>query len=154
MVYNRVINRFLLIAVPVALFVYASWRPVTRLSPQMPPTFVDISRQASAPERATEEHIAQAYWDCAVTVIQWEYTYGSSLPDNPPDEFQMYAGDSVNLGVHPDSRLRYWWRLQQAWYSPETWTTSREWTMRWLTDPFNHGVEGIRGYFRSLIKTG
>lgn len=154
MLYNRAIDKLLVIAVPVALFVYASTRPVTQLRPDMPPIFLATPRQASAQQRAAEKRIAQAYWDCTVALIQWRYTYGSPLPDGPPDDFQIGGQTAAALKLAQASRLRYWRQLQKLWNSPDVWITSREWSTRWLTDPLNHGVEGIREYFRDLIKTG
>jgi hypothetical protein len=152
--YHRVMSRLVLLAVPTALFVYASSQPITRLRPDMPSNFVDPPRNASAQQRAREERVAQAYWDCAVTLMQWQYTYGSPLPNKPPDDFQVDTADAVSWQVPPESRLRYWRRLQTLWNSPDAWTTWREWSTRWLTDPLSHGLEGIREYFRNLIQTG
>jgi hypothetical protein len=152
--HNRVIDKLLIIAFPAALFVYASTRPVTRLSPDMPRSFVDVPRHASAQERRGEERIAQAYWNCVATLIQWRYTYGSPLPGDPPDDFQIGALTGATPKAAQDSRIRYWRRLQRIWDTPQAWTTSREWSTLWLTDPLNHGIEGIRQYFRDLIKTG
>jgi hypothetical protein len=148
--YQRAISRLLLLAVPTALFAYASSRPVTRLRPDMPARFVDTARHANAQQRAREERVAQAYWDCAVTLMQWQYTYGSPLPDKPPDDFQFDAADAVSWKPDPESRLRYWHNLQKLWNSPDTWTTWREWSMRWLTDPVSHGIEDIREYFEPV----
>jgi hypothetical protein len=152
--YHRVISRLVLLAVPTALFAYASSRPVTRLRPDMPARFVDAPRHASAQQRAAEQGVAQAYWDCAVTLMQWQYTYGSQLPNKPPDDFQADTAEAVSWKADPESRLRYWRRLRKLWNSPDAWTTWREWSMRWLTDPLSDGVEAIREYFRNLIQTG
>lgn len=141
-------------SVPAALFIYASTRPTARLSPDMPRGFVDPLRHASARQRASEERVAQAYWDCVVTLIQWKYTYGSELPDDPPDDFEIGALAGATPKADQGSRVRYWHRLQKLWNSPDAWVTWRGWSTRWLTDPLGHGVEGIQTYFRDLIKTG
>lgn len=154
MLYNRAIDKLLVFAVPVALFIYASTRPVTQLSPDMPRSFVDPPRHASATARAAEERAAQAYWDCTVTLIQWKYTYGSPLPEYPPDDFEIGALAGATPKADQESRARYWRRLQKVWNLPDTWISSRGWSTRWLTDPLSHGVEGAREYFRDLTKTG
>ncbi len=154
MLYNRAIDRLLIIAVPAALFVYASTRPVIRLSPDMPPGFAEVPPHASPQQRAAEEHIAQAYWNQAVTLIQWRYSYGSPLPVEPPDDFQIGAQSAGTAKTARDSQLRYWLRLRRFWDVPSTWTTSHEWNTHWLTDPISNGVEGIQEYVRDLIRRG
>jgi hypothetical protein len=135
MLYNRKVDRFLIMVVPVALFLYASTRPIVRLRTEMPLSFVDTAASATAKQRAAEERLARKYWSVAISVIQWRYTYGSPLPDTPPQEFRVY-GESPSVSAPlSDSRLRYWHRLQQAWPSPEVWQKSREWSTQWLTDP-------------------
>jgi hypothetical protein len=154
MLHHFAISRILIPAIPAALFIYASTRPVTTLSPEMPAQFVDIPRHATARQRAAEKQIAQQYWNCAVELIRWQYTYGSPLPEKPPDDFQMYPGNLVDARGRHDSRRRYWRRLRNLWNSPEAWVTSREWSKNWLTDLLSDAVEAIREYLSSLIRTG
>lgn len=154
MIYNRAIDRILLVLVLSALFVYASTRPVTRLTPEMPKGYVWAPRRATSKEREAEQQVARAYWNCAVTVIQWKDTYGAALPASPPDDFQI--DPSTFPGVNPPkgSRLRYWHKLRKFWIMPDSWTTEREWSTRWLTDPLNQGIESLREYWRNLSDTG
>lgn len=147
---SRVVNRLVLLSIPVALLVYFSRQPVMRLKPEMPSTFADVPVQASFSQQAAEERIAQGYWKCASTLIQWQYTYGSPLPDKPPVDFQLDPSEAAASNVRPDSRRRYWRRLQQFWNSPDNWVTSYKWSTNWATDLLNHGVEGIREYFRRI----
>lgn len=154
MLYRRAIDRFLIVAVPAGLFIYLSARPVTRLRPDMPPAFAVAPPHASAAQRALEQRAAQAYWNCAVTLIQWRYPFGSSLPDTPPDEFNTGGEQAGGVKSVQNSEIRYWRRLRRFWDMPSSWTKSREWSTQWLTDPFGHGIEGIREYFRNLIRTG
>jgi hypothetical protein len=114
----------------------------------MPAKFVDSPRHANAHQRTREERMAHAYWDCAVTLMQWQYTYGSPLPNKPPDDFRVDTTDVIPWKADPASRLRYWHRLQKLWNSPDSWTTWHEWSMRWLTDPVSHATEDIREYFQ------
>lgn len=154
MLYNRRADRILIIALPAALFVYASTRPVLRLQGTMPAQFADIRPSVSAAQRAEEERIAGAYWNCAVTLMQWRYTYGSPLPEDPPDDFQIDAADAVFQRDAASSRLLYWQRLRRVWTLPQAWEASREWSTHWLTQPVSNGAEGIREYFRDLIRNG
>ena len=152
MLYNRTVDRFLLVAIPAGLFVYASTRPIVRLRADMPSQFVDAPASASAKHRAEEERTARAYWNCAVTLIQWKHSYGSPLPEMPPPEFRIDE-KPVAPGMVSDARLRYWHRLQSLWLSPEVWTASRGWSTQWLTEPIAQAAGGIEDYFGSLLKS-
>jgi hypothetical protein len=138
MLYNRNVDRLLIVVVPVALFVFASTRPIERLRGDMPLNFVDSPPSALPKQRAAEERLARKYWFVTLTAVQWRYTYGSRLPDTPPQDFRVY-GDSPSAPLPlPDSRLRYWHRLQQVWLFPESWTKSRQWSTQWVSDPVMH----------------
>lgn len=78
-----------MVTVPAVLFVYASTRPIVRLRADMPPRFADVSKTAGVAQRKVEQRLAETYWNCALTFIQWKYSYGSPLPDHPPDEFRI-----------------------------------------------------------------
>jgi hypothetical protein len=135
MLYKRRIDRFLIVAVPVVIFVYASTRPIKRLGADMPPQFIDTPPSARGKQRAADVELAHKYWELAISAMQWRYTYGSPLPDTPPDDFRLY-GDTPSASEPLSlSRFRYWHRFQQVWLLPETWKTSREWSTLWLTDP-------------------
>jgi hypothetical protein len=152
MLYNRTIDRFLIVAVPAGLFVYASTRPIVRLRADMPAQFVDAPASASAKHRAEEERMARAYWNCAVALVQWKHSYGSPLPEIPPAEFRIDEKTAPASEAASLSRLRYWHQLQSLWLSPEVWTASREWNTQWLTETIAHVVEGIEDYFGDLLK--
>ena len=49
------------------IFAYASYRPRSRLTPDMPQEFIDFG---TTQKRIPEQKIAQAYWNCAVGDIQ------------------------------------------------------------------------------------
>ena len=151
MLYNRKVDRLLLFIVPAVLFVYASTRPHIRLRADMPAEFVDVRAPADAKQRAAEERVAQEYWYCALTIIQWKYTYGSPLPTTPPEEFRVNA--EVISGSEPltSPRLRYWRQLRQVWLIPSAWKTSREWNTQWLTEPIKKGLAWINKYLKDLI---
>lgn len=169
MLSERKVDRFLIVAVPVALFVYASTRPIARLRADVPPRFVDVPASASRKQRAEEERRAQAYWNCALSFVQWRYTYGSPLPDDPPEDFRVGAESAVPTeaaaGAAPaaghskdrsqdQARLRYWRRLRQVWTSPDCWSFSREWSTQWLTEPVMGAVRWIENYLGDLTRSG
>ena len=151
---NRTIDRILVLLIPAALFVYASHRTVVRLRVGMPPEFVDAPASASPKQRAMEERIAQAYWNCTLSLVQWTHTYGSTLPEGPPEGFRIDDKALGLPGVGAASRMRYWRRLRQIWLSPEAWSSSQEWSTSWLTEPIAKWVEEADGYFKRLWKVG
>ena len=154
LLYNRAIDKILILLIPTALFMYASNRNVLRLRAVMPLQFIDAS--VSPRQRASEERIAYEYWNCALKFVQWKYTYGSPLPAEPPEDFRIddRSVDRPGAGAGPASRLRYWRRLQQLWLSPDSWTASREWSTGWLTEPIMKVVDGLESYVSSLWKAG
>lgn len=154
MLYNRKLDRLLLLIVPAALFAYASTRPHVRLRANMPPQFVDIPASAGPKQREAEERLAQEYWSCVLTDIQWKYTYGSPLPDSPPEEFRVNPQLAPGSEPVSSSRVRYWHRLQQVWLLPSSWVTWREWNTAWLTEPIRKGAAWIDNYVKDLILRG
>ena len=113
---------------------YMSYRPVSRLRVDMPPAFVDVSHSLPSKGQVSEERIARAYWDCAVTRIQWQYSR-AYLPPRPPVVFNVSSEGLDAAVTDPDAQLRYWGKLQEVWYLPSTWTESHEWDFGWLKDP-------------------
>jgi len=151
---NRKLDRLLILIVPAALFVYLSTRPHVRLRADMPPQFVDIPASAGAKQREAEERLAREYWSCALTVIQWKYTYGLRLPDSPPEQFQ--PSTQLAHGSEPisSSRVRYWHRLQGVWLQPSSWVTSQTWSTDWLTTSIAKTLNWFDSYFRDWIRRG
>ena len=154
MLYNRTLDRLLILIVPAALFVYASTRPHVRLRANMPPQFVDTPASAGPKRREAEERLAREYWSCAVTVIQWKYTYGSPLPDSPPEEFRVNTQLASGSEPVSSSRVRYWHRLQLVWHLPSSWVIWREWSTDWLTGPLKEGRAWIDNYIKNLLAQG
>jgi len=151
MLYNRTYDRWLIVLIPVGFFVYMSTRPILRLQSGMPPQFVDVRQNAGRAQRTAEQHLAQAYWDVAVRDVQWKYTYGSPLPDAPPDEFQLTIQPPPGSEPLSFSRVRYWQRLRQVWLLPTSWVGERGWSTEWLTGPMIRGATWIRNYLRDLV---
>lgn len=123
-----------------------------KLQGDVPPQFLDGSPAARPSHRASEERVAQAYWNCAVTLIQWKHTYGTPLPENPPDDFRIDAKTYGADAAGEASRLRYWNKLREAWLLPECWRQSREWSVAWLTEPVSKAANGLSDYFGDLFR--
>jgi hypothetical protein len=149
--YNRKVDRVLILVVPAALFVYASALPQVRLRSEMPPGFVDPKASADPAQQAKEERLAHEYWNCALNIIHWRYIYGSPLPNTPPEEFHVSARQTSGEETESSTNLRYWHRLQRIWLLPSAWTTTHEWSIHWLTDPVNKGVLWIANSFSDLF---
>lgn len=154
MLYNRKLDRLLMIIVPAALIIYASSRPQLRLRVDMPQEFVDFSASMSPKRKEAEKQLAQRYWECALTTIQWKYTYGSNLPDVPPEEFHVEASALPHSESAASSRLRYWHRLQKVWVMPAAWRTSHEWSLNWLVEPLKSFADWLNLYFKNLWGNG
>jgi hypothetical protein len=154
MLYNRKLDRLLLLIVPAALIVYASTRPQLSLRVNMPPEFIDISQSASRSRREAENQLAQQYWDCVLTTIQWKYTYGSLLPDAPPEGFRVEKSAVPGSESVASSRVRYWRQLRKVWVMPSSWTTSRNWSFNWLIDPLKRAADWVNNYFSNLFSRG
>ena len=124
-------DKVLVLLISAVGFCLLSYRPISSITPEMPKEFVDISSIGNRRQRLTEERVAKAYWDCVVNNIQWEYHYGSSLPQNPPQDFMPVRADVTT--VDTATRTRYWRKLQEVWYLPTTWQKHYEWDTRWTT---------------------
>ena len=118
----------------VGLIAEASFSPIYRLRANMPPEFVDAPATSSPEKRAAEEKIARAYWDCAVGQVQWRYGYGYRLPHDPPNDFIVASEDLGPMADDAVTRVRYWSKVQNAWYVPDNWTKTYHWDTRWTTD--------------------
>jgi hypothetical protein len=115
----------------------------------MPKGFADAPKGASAADRAAEYRIANAYWECAVTFVQFEYSYGSMLPDAVPDDFRI--DPTYGAGAGPEARLHYWEQFRRMWLKPEAWRRDRGWNTMWLTQPLENGWEAFRAYMNHLV---
>jgi hypothetical protein len=120
-------------AVPIFLLVCLAVHPVMRLRTEPPVEFFGVSPGWDAKRRAGEEHLARAYWDRAARYIQWKYQFGTSLPEEPPPEFNVpQVGPSgKNSRADIENRVQYWRRLRRVWLLPEAWEKSYEWNSQW-----------------------
>jgi hypothetical protein len=136
--------------IPAALFVYLSTRPLMRLQADAPPQFLDAN--ARSRHRAGEERVARAYWNCAVTFVQWRHSYGSPLPQDPTDDFRIDARTYGADAASEASRLHYWNKLREAWLLPASWRQSREWSTAWIIDPATRAANWLGDSFKELFK--
>ena len=104
---KRSIDKVVVVTVLGASFVVASVRPTSRLRMDMPQEFVDASAPAGGSIQASEQETAKAYWLCATTVIEHEYSAPSqmTLALNPPPEFRIKPA-SETFDLWPISPLQ------------------------------------------------
>ena len=115
-----------------AFFMYGSYQPHYRLSPEMPAEFVDLASPSVG--KTAEAAVARAYWQCMVEEVQWKYTYGGVLPHDPPPEFSVPGTTLGNNAAAPGTRLRYWQKVQHVWFLPTAWSKGYEWDTAWVGD--------------------
>ena len=145
---HRQVDRFLLVLIPVGIFVYLSTRPLMRLQEDPPSEFIRSEPGWNASRRAVEEQLARAYWKCAVDVLQWQHSFGKNLSGDPPSEFRIDPSNFPDFypGGPAAARARYWRRLQMVWILPHAWRKSYEWSTAWVTDlwvSIRDGIESI-----------
>lgn len=147
MLYTPALNKYLIVLLPAALLLYGTSHPVNRLRTDMPASFVDVPAHVTPARRAAAASVSQAHWNVAVNTTQWQYQFGSSLPVDPPESFQI---DLKLFGAQPDSRSRYWAKLRQVWSSPEIWRTHLEWSSSRITRPASQVEQWISDYLRDV----
>ena len=147
------IGRWFVVGIPALFFIYLSTRPVMRLRETPPADFMEIRPEWSPKRRLAEERLAQAYWESTVRVIGQEFSYGSRLPDDPPEEFKVDEralqggpGESVH-----GTRLRYWQRLQKVWVLPQAWKKSYEWNTGWFRSAILSVQRSVGNFLDSIL---
>jgi hypothetical protein len=135
-----------IVVVVLCILAYASFRPKFRLRPEMPVEFFDASRLAPA-RRVSEERIANAYWKCAVSEVQWKYGYAQRLPDDPPAEFSVKALDAVDNAA---ARVRYWKKLRELWGVTAIWQKQYEWNTISLRDSLQSAGKWLEEQMRRI----
>lgn len=171
LLYDRTLDKYLILLLPVTWFVYYSWRPIFRLRAEMPLQFVDAPAAARPAERAREERLAGRYWELA-RVLRWRFTQGSPLPAEAPLEFRVDADPETGTSPAPagaankpatrrhagtassDSGTRYWRKLQAVWLQPDSWEARREWSTVWFTEPLSRFYARFQDYVSNLVRTG
>lgn len=131
---NRAIDRWLILLLPLGIFIAISIRPIWRLRVDAPAEFLQPDPAWNARRRAQEEELARGYWKSAVGTIQWEYGFGSNLPAGPPQDFRIEESSPQMAGLEQDqaTRARYWAKFRQVWLLPQTWERSYGWDTSWV----------------------
>ena len=147
---HRKFDILAIIALVILVALYASVRSVYRLRAAMPTEFFDASR-IPAEKRAAEERIAEAYWKCAVTQIQWQYGYAHRLPDEPPAEFSVTAAEAGSAAQDSAVRARYWQKLRGVWGVSTVWHQQYEWNTISMTQSLQSAGQWLESYMRRIV---
>jgi hypothetical protein len=104
-----------------------------QLKADAPAEFIDQSPDWGATRRVREQEVAQAYWRVAVASLQERYPFGSELPPEPPNEFQVSKRDAPLGGAKDfsETRDRYWQKLRKTWTERDSWVESPDWDEPW-----------------------
>jgi hypothetical protein len=129
---------------------YASIRSEFRLRSTMPAEFFDASRVA-AEKRVAEKKIAEAYWKCAVTQIQWRYGYAHRLPSEPPPEFLVTTAEAGSAANDSALRARYWQTLHKVWGVSAVWHEQYEWNTISLTESLQSAGQWLERHMRRIV---
>jgi hypothetical protein len=131
------------VLVAIGIFLGLSVRPQLRLRTDMPPEFQPASGPTLPDRQAGEHKIAQAYWDCAQSVIQKEYGFSNRvpLPVEPPAEFTVQSPELDARANDIQTRKDYWERLRKIWYLDSSWKSGYKLDITWLSDTL-HAVTG------------
>jgi hypothetical protein len=139
-----------IVALVIIVALYASIRSEFRLRSTMPVEFFDASR-VPAEKRAAETKIAEAYWKCAVTQIQWQYGYAHRLPDEPPAEFSVTAAAAGSAAQDSAVRARYWQKLRAVWGVSTVWHEQYEWNTISLTESMRSAGQWLESHMRRFV---
>lgn len=127
MAIRRKYDIVIIVALVLAAFAYAAFSPELRLQSNMPLEFFDATKVPAA-KRAAEQKIAEAYWNSAVTQVQWKYGYASRLPDDPPPEFSIIRGNASPVAKDEAVRRHYWEQLRATWPVSSAWKNEYVWS--------------------------
>jgi hypothetical protein len=139
-----------IVALVIIIVLYASIRSEYRLRATMPVEFFDASR-VPAEKRAAEEKIAEAYWKCAVTQIQWQYGYAHRLPDQPPAEFSVTVAEAGSAAQDSAVRARYWQKVRNVWGVSTAWHQQYEWNIISLTESLQSAGQWLESHMRRIV---
>jgi hypothetical protein len=128
----------------------ASFRSEFRLRSTMPPEFFDGKRLA-AEKAVPEERIARAYWNCAVTQVQWKYGYAHRLPEQPVEEFKLNSAELGSIAQDEVARRYYWRQLRTSWDVTSVWETKWSFSFVTLRQSLQIGGEWWKELVRSIV---
>lgn len=134
---------WLLLLLPVAPVFFLCYRPVMRLNAQPPPGFVEAQEDWDATRQSSENRAAQAYWQLAINLVQWQFAFGSELPPQPIKEFRLEEKDFPrnSFAAAPATQLRYWNKLRVVWLQPEVWSKTYVWNSDWLREALSSALD-------------
>ena len=139
-----------IVLIAIALAAYASIRSEYRLRSEMPIEFFDATR-APAAQRAGEEKVANAYWNCAVTQVQWKYGYAHRLPEDPPAEFAVTVDQAGRAANDQALRQRYWQKLRDVWGISTVWHKQYEWSIDTVRNSLQSAGQWLELHMRRII---
>ncbi len=143
MFFRHGLDKLIYPVIGIALLVFVSYRPKYHLRAEMPADFSSAD-SSDTKQRTLEQRIAWAYWESAQMDIQWKYPHGHPLPADPPPEFRINAQALGPAASDSSTRQRYWHRLQQVWYAPDSWTRDYGWDWGWASDPLASTGQWLR----------
>ena len=137
------------VAALLMLAIYLSSSPVVRLRVKPPDAFIDASPRLTAKQNAREEQLARAYWDIAVQDIETKYGFGSTLPADPPDSFQVAEKGPSGAASKVDAaaRTRYWEKLREVWPRSDSWERTSDWNLDWVRNAWNSASSKVTQLF-------
>jgi len=144
MFFRHSFDKLIYPVVGLALLAAVSYRPKYHLRPDMPPEFFRSTTSSAKAKQSLDQKIAWGYWESAQMDIQWKYPHGKTLPADPPSEFRIDAQALGPLASDSVTRQLYWHRLQDVWYTPETWQKEYEWSWDWASDPLTSAGQWLR----------
>jgi hypothetical protein len=137
------------VVVLLMLAIYLSSSPVVRLRVKPPDAFFNESTGLTAKQNAKEDQLARAYWDIAVQDISTKYGFGSTLPTDPPDNFQVAEKGPPGAASKVDAatRTRYWEKLREVWPRSDSWERTSDWNLDWIRNAWDSASSGITQLF-------
>ena len=147
---RRKYDAIAIVIMVLAVLAMAAFRSEFRLRSAMPRAFFDAKRVAPE-KRGSEERVARAYWNCAVTQVQWKYGYAHRLPDQPVEEFRLSVGEVGPIAQDEVARRYYWHQLRMSWDVTSVWETTWSFSFVALRQSLQTGGEWWKELVRSIV---
>jgi hypothetical protein len=148
--HGRKYDAIAILILALAVLAIAAFRSEFRLRSAMPPEFFD-RKHVAAEKRVPEERIARAYWNCAVTQVQWKYGYAHRLPEQPVEEFKLDAAELGPIAHDEVARHYYWHQLRILWDVTSVWETKWSFSFVALRQSLQTGGEWWKELVRSIV---
>lgn len=132
------------------LAVSASYRPVYRLSSEVPPGLT-LRGGREVRTSVRDQDTARLYWQCAVRSLQCEYGYGFVLPEAPPAEFSLGMQDLRTGSGEAAVRAQYWQKVRELWQVPEVWNRQYEWSLDWVAEDIHRGSGWVQEQVAGIV---